>query len=233
MSSTRCFRVLTLGLVLGLVLFAAPAKAIIMTFDIDQLGLGAAIPREYGDNVSALDNGAFHYLLGNGLTPNISVEYRMVYGIGAGLTIGDYLHYYDNGFGDLMAVAYPGSWTENTGEISFVPTAGYGVYLNSLDLAGWPAGVDHLDQPLIIYDEFYNVLLDLSTITIPGDGHLTVIPNIFHEGIVRLQFGSDYHVAIDNVSFDQAKVPDATGTLGLLGLAVACLGWIRARFARG
>ena len=62
------------------------------------------------------------------------------------------------------------------------------VRLNSFDLAGW--FVDYQDQPLIIYDENYNVLLNLGPILVLGSrGHTTVTPNLTHNSIIRIQFG--------------------------------------------
>ena len=222
------FRFAVVAFAFSMVVFASPAKAIVMTFDIDGLNCWDNIPDTYGDNVTSQDMGAFHYGLGNGFTPNVTVDYRTLQvGGGGGGTIVDHLKFWKTDYGDLVAIAAPQE-PRSTAEISLVPQAGWGVCLNSFDLAGW-LRADHLEQPLIVYDQNYNVLLDLSGLTVSGSSHTNVEPNLVYAGTLHIQYGDNYNVGIDNLNFDQVKVPEVSSTLGLLGLTLAAIRVLKAR----
>ncbi len=183
------------------------AEATILTFD----SLGGNIPGTYGDNVSALCDGVGCYGRGNGFTPNITVEYRTLsVGGGSGGTLSNVLGFWPTNYGDLVNNAFPVNPT-STGEISLVPEPGRSIRLNSFDLAGWP-NTSYSNQPLRILDENYNVLMEFSPFFVPGQGHATVTPNLTHGGILRIQFGNNWNVGIDNINFDQIAFADFTIT---------------------
>lgn len=185
---------------------AGLAEATILTFD----NLGN-IPETYGDNVSALCDGVGCYGKGNGFTPNITVEYRtLTVGGGSGGTLFNALGLWPTNYGDLVNNAYPANPT-STGEISLVPEPGWSIRLNSFDLAGWP-NRSYSNQPLRILDEDYNVLMELSPFFVPGQGRATVTPNLTHGGILRIQFGNNWNIGIDNINFDQIAFADFTIT---------------------
>ena len=210
------------------------AQATELTFNIAGLVPFDNIPTAYGDNVTSTTMGPFSYGMGNGFTPNITVDYRTLnvgsIGTGGG-TLHNNLDWWNFNYGDLVNVAYPVD-PVSAGEISFVPEPGWAVRINSFDLAGWP-DVDMPNQPLLILDGAYNVLLSLGPILVQGDfagpRHTTVTPNLTFAGIVRIQFGNNWNVGIDNINFDQVPtgvgpaVPEPSGLalagLGALGLA--------------
>ncbi len=72
-SLTHRFMVMAL-MVCG-VMATTLAQAIILTFDISGLSNFGDIPAAYGDNVTSITNGSFSYAMGNGFTPNVTVNY--------------------------------------------------------------------------------------------------------------------------------------------------------------
>jgi hypothetical protein len=184
---------------------AAKAASII---DFDDLSLGnfGAISNNYGSNLSG--------------TPDIAIQYRTL--ITSGPTL-DYLSFWQDGYSDLKKVAFSSS-NGSLAEISFIPTAGYSVVLNSFDLGGYLFS-DVPDQTVRIVDEFYNVLQNYSPFNIEGNsGHSSFNPNITHAGILRIQFGPDYDTGIDNIRFDQSvtnSIPTPALLPGLIGMGAA------------
>ena len=69
------------GLALAVALTAAlawpaTAQASILTFGITGLNIYDDLPTTYGDNINSLTVGSFSDGLGNGFTPDITVDYR-------------------------------------------------------------------------------------------------------------------------------------------------------------
>ena len=91
------------------------------------------------------------------------------------------------------------------GEVSLVPEPGYTVILNSFDLGGYPL-TDVSGQTVRVLDANDVVLVDFSPQLVEGDaGHTHVVPPqaIVAAGEIKIQFGPNWYVAIDNVNFDQ------------------------------
>lgn len=201
--------------------------ASVLTFDIDNITNGNSIPSDYGDNITAETMGNFSYLEGNGFTPNIAVEYRTF--LASDFGTGDNpqssnLNFWGSGYSGLTGVAYANP-NGRVAEISFIPEAGYGVRLNSFDLGTFISAIDN--QPLAIYDGDYNLLANLGLTTITNASSLTFSPNITHDGILRLQFGNNFNVGIDNINFDQIAnsqtsqpVPEPGFVMGLIFMAM-------------
>jgi len=233
------------GLIIALLIVGAAAgaaNATILTFNfIPIIPNFGDIPTSYGDNV---DFGAALagcrpevtvpprmgcYERGSAWTPNVIVDYRTraVGGPQPGETLFNNLDFWDVQYGNLVNVAYPVN-PVSTGEISFIAAPGFNVSLNSFDVAGWPC-VNHLSQPLRFLDGAYNVLLDLTPQIFLGAGctvHSSYAPMLVGP-IIRIQFGDNWNVGIDNINFTQVpavpQVPEpstlvlfATGFAGLL-----------------
>ena len=180
----------------------------ILNFDDLDLANGTPIPGDYMSRAAG--------------TPNIVVGYR-TFDPDDNSTVADFLDFWNDDYGDLSKVAYPVG-NGLAGEISFTPDAGVGVTLSSFDMAGWP-NTDRVEQFIRIVDAAGNLLLSLgSDVVIEGDaGHTTFTPNFSHEGAIRLQFGVDWNVGIDNIRFSQFT-PSAVPEPGTL--ATAALGGI-------
>lgn len=223
----RSIRLVISGTAVALTLMASmprAAEASELTFDVNGAGNSSDIPTTYGDNISSTSDAVGSYGMGNGFTPNITVDYRTVDPT-TNATHANNLDFWSNAYGDLVNVAYPVS-TNHLGELSLIPEAGWSVRLNRFDLGGWP-GTDQPNQTVRILDEFYNILLDYSPFNVEGDsGHSTFTPNLTHNGILRIQYGPSWNTGLDNVNFDQVRpnqvggiIPEP-GTLALLAAGI-------------
>ena len=201
-------------------LTSGSARATTLTFDGLNLGSGGAIPGAYGDRVDgAGDVGSYGGPLD---TPNVVVEYRTLT-----TPVTENVVFWGGGYGDLENVAYSAS-NGSHAEISLIADAGYSVSLVSFDLAGWPYA-DYENQTVRILDGNGVVLKDYSPLfvdgTQPAPAHTTLTPDLTGS-VLRIQFGSNYNVGIDNIRFTQVAlgVPEPASLAllgaGLLGVAV-------------
>lgn len=232
----RCL--LTAVLLAGI---AGSAQATVLTFDLPGFLDWADIPNSYGDRVHPDAQDGFGYGQGNDWTPNVRVGYRTLSGSGRGTTLYRHLDLWTREYGDLTNVAYAVN-DQSTAELFLVPDAGYGVRLNSFDLALWlPAEIDLQPVPVRFYDGQFRLLNEM-WINLEGDhpNHVTINPDLTWKGILRIQFGEDWNVGIDNINFDQvalyspgvlsmSAVPEpgtaalgGLGAFGLVGLAWRC-----------
>lgn len=157
-------------------------------------------------------------------TANIEVGYRTFDATNT-TTIDDYLLFWSNGYGDLSFVAIA-SENGRGAEILLTPDAGYAVTLSSFDLAGFNR-VDRVARFVRIVDGNDNLLLDLGadlTILGAGPSHSTFQPNFTHAGPIKLQWGVNWNIGIDNIRFSQTRltvIPEPSSiTLALLGGAL-------------
>lgn len=191
-------------------LVATAAAQVILNFDDLSLPDFGDIPASYGD----------------GLDPNIpDLQYR-TFSAADGTTLTAQLDFWNNDYGDLTKIAFASS-DGNVAEITFVPAPGYGVRLISFDMAGW-LHQNRTNTIMRLVDVSGNVLLDfaaLGPVLIQGDfsgpQHSTFTPDLTHFGTVRLQWGTDWNIGLDNVRF-QAVIPEPS-TWTLLALGVATL----------
>ncbi len=165
---------------------------------------------------------------GDGLDVNIpDIQYRTY--LPDGVTLHeDHLELWLDDYGDLTKVLFP-SANGSIGEITFVPAPGYGVRLVSFAMAGWPL-VDRVNTVLRILDSAGNVVLDFAAdgpVPVLGSGgaHSVFTPNLAVAGALRLQWGTDWNVGLDNIVFESvplAAIPEP-GTLALLSLGLGAL----------
>lgn len=213
-----------LALAAAMVFAAGTANATVLTFE----GLGVAnqsiIPATYGDNVDprctsgGCCNAVGCYDVGNGFTPNVTVEYRAVRPTTGAVAV-TALSYWNTDYGDLQDVAYAGV-RDLLGEIALVPAPGFDVILNGFDLGGWPDS-DVPNQVVRVIGGDGTVLLDFSPVNVRGVGdHTRIAPGqpLVSSGTLRIQFGPSWAVGIDNVDFDQAR----EGTYDGCRLDAAC-----------
>lgn len=223
-------------LVCSFFIWSGVAGATVLTFD--DLGIPdfTAISDLYGDRVTGLSDAVGSYEMGNGFTPNVTVEYRTL-DPNDGATLSNSLNLWTSGYGDLVRVGF-GTERLSMGEISLIADPGFSVTLNSFDLAGGTThDYDFEHQPLRIVDGSYNILVDYTPYNVlSGSDHSTITPGITQSGIIRIQFGDNWNIGIDNINFDQLAntseevIPNPEpSSLILLGSALAGLSVWRRR----
>lgn len=182
--------------------------------DFNGLGLSNfnSIPVNYGSRAAQ--------------TPNVEVGYRS-YNATTGAVIFNYLTYWGAGYGTLAGVGY--AVEDGLGaEIRFRADPGYYVTIESFQMAAY-GGAD-INSNVRLADEAGNLLLDLgSPVSVSGSSFTSFNPNYTHAGVLRLQFGTNWRVGIDNIAFSQSVVPEPT-SVALAGTAVVVVcGAIRFR----
>jgi hypothetical protein len=209
--------------------FATHVHATILVFQTDPVIVNAInVPPEYGSNVNSSsavlsDGNTWLYQQGNGFTPQVRAAYDILTATGGGGT-SDSAHLQSyTGSGDLGVAAFaPVPFAHDTAEIDLTPQAGYEVVLNSFDLVSYANGT-YTDQPVRVYDANYNLLADFGPQSVTST-HSRFAPNLVSTGMLRLQYGDNYDVGINNVNFDQFAVPEPTSlAISLFGAAALAL----------
>jgi hypothetical protein len=199
-----------------------PMSATILTFD--GFPFSNSIISNYGSNMTGLCSGSGQpgcVLQGNGFTPNIAVSYFT-----PNADQPNIMHSWDTTYGDLVNVAYHDN--ASVGEIILTPQNGRGVRLNSFDLGGWPL-TDYPNQPIQILDGNLNVLADFSgTVRGAGPSHSHFDVGVTRNGELRILFGNNFGIGIDNIDFDEVLpvegVPEPSSFLLLAsGLGLGAL----------
>lgn len=176
--------------------------ASVLTFDINNINNSDSISQDYGDNITSTNSGIFNYGEGNGFTPNI--------------TVSNNLRFWESGYGGLSGVGYSAT---GEGLVSFEAEVGYRIRLNSFDLGSYTSGLD--DQVLQILDGNNNVLLDLGPQDFADNMETRTFENlnIVTGGILKIRFGNNDELGIDNINFDQVlEIPEPSSMMGLLFL---------------
>ena len=210
--------------------FATHVHATTLVFQTNPAIVSAInVPSEYGSNVNSSsavlsDGNTWLSQQGNGFTPQVSVAYDILTATGGGGT-SDSTHvqsYTDSG--DLGVAAYaPAPFVHDTTEIDLTPRAGYEVVLNSFDLVSYAYGT-YTNQPVRVYDGNYNLLTDFGGPQTVTSTHSHFAPNLASTGMLRLQYGDNLDVGVNNVSFDQFAVPEPSSlAIGLCGAAALAL----------
>ena len=210
--------------------FATQVQATILVFQTNLAIVNAInVPPEYGSNVQSSsavlsDGNTWLSQQGNGFTPQVSVAYDILTATGGGGTSDStHVQSYTNS-GDLGVAAYtPFPFTDDTTEIDLTPQTGYEVVLNSFDLVSYANGT-YTNQPVRVYDANYNLLTDFGGPQTLTSTHSHFAPNLTSTGMLRLQYGDNLDVGINNVSFDQFSVPEPSGlVIGICAAAALAL----------
>ncbi|MBE9222519.1 hypothetical protein IQ215_07385 [Cyanobacterium stanieri LEGE 03274] len=212
------------------------SSASVLTFDINGLGSGNAIPQGYGERITSETMGNFNYLQGNGFTPNVVVDYqRFEYNVdnpnfnsNGGLDQGfvdssktlrvlDDLNIVQTtiDFDSQFSAGLPSSGApqREVAEISLTPDTGFGVRFNSFDLLNGSNSA--VSGWLAIFDENYNLLWDPGTnstgFTINPNSIVTYSGlNIFNNDSLKIQLfleNNQLSIGLDNINFDQVDAP--------------------------
>ncbi|MHA7814621.1 MAG: GC-type dockerin domain-anchored protein [Phycisphaerales bacterium] len=188
---------------------AAGANASVLTFAIDGLNNFALMPQEYGDRVTALDNGIYHYdEMGEGFTPNVVTSYTE--------SIGQSPSYWGTGYGDLVDVYFEDADGNGNGEIVLTADYGYEVVLYSFDMAAYSSAFPNdptIDAVRVmgcasapLFEELDAVISETTRSTYDFSG----APLQARE--IRIQFDSGNlgnlsdDIAFDNIRFGQVAV---------------------------
>lgn len=192
-------------------LLSAGAIASVLTFEIDGIGNFGSMPDEYGDRITAVDDGSYHYEIGvEGATPNVVVTYPRVPANSADPS------YWSTGYGDLVDVYFEDNDGVGQGEIILSADYGYEVVLYGFQMAAYTAGFG--SDPVInavrvlgcsdtpIFEET-DAAISISTHT---DYNFSSAPIQSRE--IRIQFDSanlvsrSDDIALDNIRFGQVAV---------------------------
>jgi hypothetical protein len=186
-----------------------PVRAADTFIDFDNLTYTNPTPVPVGYQSSALN------------TPDILVGYRS-FDSGTGTTVDASINLWNLNYGDLNKVGIA-SQTGLGAEIALTPTNGATVTLASFDLGGRPR-TDIAAAFIRVVDGAGTVLWSASNLTVAGTGstHSSYSPNLTAAGVLRIQWGTDSNIGIDNVRFSQSPLaaPEPT-TLALIGLGSA------------
>lgn len=214
--------------VLGVTILST-AHASILTFDFTpRLAGNAQIPQGYGDNVTATTMGTFGYFQGNGFTPNITISYQTLLANGS-VKFGHVL-FWDSTYSSLVDFAIANAADDGTGngdigyaEITFTPSGGQYVTINSFQIASYDPLGTQTSQVIRVLNQFGTVVWDGSSDITAGSVR-TFSPGIGDYGPLRLQFGNSWFVGIDNVNFDESGAPiPEPGSLALYTAGLALL----------
>jgi hypothetical protein len=209
---------------------AAHVQATVLVFQTDPAIVNAInVPPEYGGNVNSSsgvlsDGNTWLSQQGSGFTPQVGVAYDILTAAGGGGTSDStHVQSYTNS-GDLGVAAYaPVPFAHDTTEIDLTPQSGYEVVLNSFDLVSYANGA-YMNQPVRVYDANYTLLTDFGGPQLVMSAHSHFAPNLSSKGMLRLQYGDNLDVGINNVNFDQFAVPEPSGlTIGLGAVAALAL----------
>ena len=197
-------------------LFPALAQATVLTFQ--GLGTNTMIPEGYGDAVSAAGPAV---LMGNGFTPNVSVDFLP--------NGGDGFQTYNDP--DWQAAQLDGSPPEGYFDVVFTPDDGYAVIVNSFEFDDYAEFAEGhtFDWSLIGNGKQLagatGVVVDPDMTTDPtGADNMVVNTGMTapFAGALTLRItptsGDPFDRAIDDINFDQRVVPEP----GTIGLAAGC-----------
>lgn len=208
---------------LPLLALAAPAQALVLTFDLPGSVNDDPLPADYADNVAANPQAGYTYGLAGGFTDQIVV------------TSAD-LFAYDAGFADLTNVLYVNT-AVTEGSITFTANAGYGVQLDSFHLGGYDdAEADYVS--LIIDDGLSTVYFATASVPVSSISALVVDSSTWGStisgSVIRIRIVDENFVpgsiGIDNVRFQQvAVIPEPATAIGWLGLATFAHAALRRR----
>lgn len=188
------------------------------------------------DTLSLDDYGDIPGTYGDGLDLNIvDISYATRHAT-TGAVLAANLDFWNNNYGDLSKVAFA---TQNgaIAEITFMPAEGYGVRLVSFDMAGWP-NVDRSNTIMRLVDANQQVVYDFAAngpVAIEGGRqgvqHSTFTPDFSFAGPLTLQWGTDWNIGVDNITFESVPlsvIPEpSTWALLAVGSALVWLTWRR------
>lgn len=195
-------KVKTATLLMALMSMTSPSDASILNFT-DFSNTVGDVPQDYGDRIVATIDPVTGYQndLGNGFTPNVTADYRVI--------SGSPINVWGGGYGDLVDAAGNGEY-ETEAEVVLTPDLGFYVQLNSFDVASWLAASTGIIRVL---DGLDAVLFDSGPTLVPGDpgdGHWSYLgPPIRSQNSLRIIFRNETDTggfwgtyALDNVNFD-------------------------------
>jgi hypothetical protein len=199
-------------------LSTAAVQATVLTFNIDGISSGNVMPQSYGDNVTAMDMGAFHYGAAGGFTPNVTVSYADPSGLD--------ITYWENGFNDLNGVLNNEDDGESGYSITLLADAGFNVSLAGFDLGNFSSAVTL--PGLTIVDGNGSILFSQLNFQMPASSspHLDFDFNTLlaqelsiHIDTTGLGGNSD-NIGLDNIQFSQTAVVPVPAAMWLFGTGV-------------
>lgn len=197
----------------ALALIAAPALAtttVVMTFD-EVTGDYTPFPDTIGDGA------------------NFDVSNRTRDDFGDASVFEEHIEHWGLNYSELVDVAFP-SRSGGVGELQFDVDPGYQITIDSFRFGNYFDGRTPRNATFRIYDSGWSELWEFLVTGHTGDSVL-VEPGITGTGTLYFQFGTDWNVGIDDVTYTSslaapttpaiplpAGLPLAAGALGMLAL---------------
>ena len=239
MRSPRWF-VLAVAAAACVCLAGSDARATVLTFDVynDEARTsypnGGNVPVEYGDNVTDFSPAApvggkyVSYGSGGGTTANVTTHYEWAASANhASRGVPD-MYLWNNLYGDLTNVTYHGNGAPPTwgGAITFTPSAGYAVGLDSFNVASYN-GVQTTGQ-IQVWSDFGTPsevkLFDTGAGAIfPGTGHVPYTLNLVGpvDAPLTLFAITSGNTGLDDIQFREViPEPAAASIAGLAALTI-------------
>jgi len=186
-----------------LLFLAAPAQALVLTFDPVNRNF-EHVSQSYGDRVSATPQDGFSYGTEDGFTPNVEVDYGLLHEAVPAL--------WTAGYGDLVNVLFEDHDGIGLLEVTFTADPGWNVALHSFDMAAYSV-VGPINS-VSVRDGQGAILFAQNSVSVPVSGHATFSFDAALTGqVLILAFDSSNlgsqsdDVCFDNIRFSQFEAP--------------------------
>jgi hypothetical protein len=210
---------------------AASAGATTLTFD--GTGQNIGIPNTFGDNATIAGTG---FNVTNGTTPNINLTWSAAANGGAGVVAWEF---YNGGewTGAQLNDAFPSGLA--VFGVTFAPTAGFAVQLNSFTFDPWGTAQHNFDWRVVRVADS-TIATSGSTGLFTANTAVNINFTATDSSAYRLElqrnavspgsYTSGDSIAIDNLSFNQVSAVPEPSTYGLIGAgALAAVAVVRRR----
>jgi len=206
-------RKLLLHLAAGCIGLGITAHATVINFNDLNMTDYSSIPDGYGSIAGVVD-----------------VSYRTLNNDAGFTEYSPHMELWNTGYGDFFRNAFQIA-DGKFGEIVFTPHAGYSITLNGFDMAAYITGAGSRTESVI--DIIYgSTIQSFGPAQITRTTHDNFAPaGVTSSGPIKIRFGTDWNVGIDNIDFTASAVPEPStylaGALLVLPFGVQGIRYLR------